>query len=248
LSGGAIVFLFFLLPETYEPTILLRRAERLRKVTGNSRYRTACEVSMIASVSFFDRFLVNLKRAIVLSFDPAIFVANMCVFFFFLFFSVRLVSFFAGSYFPPNSHLGLVYSILYLFFESFPIVFIDKHGFVSLFLFSFARLFSSLRTSLLQPLTSSFMRRTSARTDSLSSASSSRRLSPFVPPSLLSRLVLTPLFSQFLAYYLYQTNYINPRIAGKGRPFTPETRLEIGIAAGGFIVASLLIFGWCGEK
>lgn len=43
ISGFACGFLFVLLPETYEPTILLKRARRLRKLTGNNQLLTRSE-------------------------------------------------------------------------------------------------------------------------------------------------------------------------------------------------------------
>ncbi|GAA5976516.1 hypothetical protein JCM11641_001326 [Rhodosporidiobolus odoratus] len=103
LSGATFILLFFLLPETYAATILLRRAQRLRRATGNSHIKTRCEVQMTDQVRFFDLLLVNAKRAVRLSFEPAIFVANI--------------------------HIALVYAILYIFFESFPLVFTGVHDF-----------------------------------------------------------------------------------------------------------------------
>lgn len=38
LSGFALVLLFFLLPETFAPNILTRRARRVRAATGDSRF------------------------------------------------------------------------------------------------------------------------------------------------------------------------------------------------------------------
>ncbi|GAA5851543.1 hypothetical protein JCM8547_001128 [Rhodosporidiobolus lusitaniae] len=40
LSGFGLLLFTFFLPETYGPTILLRRAERLRKLTGNPLIKT----------------------------------------------------------------------------------------------------------------------------------------------------------------------------------------------------------------
>ncbi|GAA5868585.1 hypothetical protein JCM8547_003195 [Rhodosporidiobolus lusitaniae] len=103
LSGFTLILLFFFLPETMEANILLRRARRLRKATGNDKFKTGCEISMVAEVKALDLLVVNAKRAVRLAFEPALFVANM--------------------------HIALVYSILALFFESFPLVFAQNHGF-----------------------------------------------------------------------------------------------------------------------
>ncbi|BGP14224.1 hypothetical protein JCM10213v2_002167 [Rhodosporidiobolus nylandii] len=77
LGGFTFVLLFVFLPETYEPTILLKRARRLRKATGNAKIRAACEVNMSSSVGFADVLWVNAKRAVQLSLKPAILVANV---------------------------------------------------------------------------------------------------------------------------------------------------------------------------
>lgn len=44
LSGLALVVITFLLPETLESTILIRRAQRIRRMTGNDAYKTALEL------------------------------------------------------------------------------------------------------------------------------------------------------------------------------------------------------------
>lgn len=77
-SGFAFIVLFITLPETYEPTILYRRAQRLRKLTGNQALRAPCEVgdkrlSLLATIG------QNIKRAIRLMTEPAILVANIYI-------------------------------------------------------------------------------------------------------------------------------------------------------------------------
>ena len=44
LSGTVLVFLFFTLPETLADNVLLRRARRLRRLTGNPHLRARCEL------------------------------------------------------------------------------------------------------------------------------------------------------------------------------------------------------------
>jgi MFS transporter, DHA1 family, multidrug resistance protein len=44
LSGPVLIFMFFLLPETSTETILLRRACRLRKSTGNANLMSQSEI------------------------------------------------------------------------------------------------------------------------------------------------------------------------------------------------------------
>lgn len=44
ISGFSAVFLAFFLPETFPGTILRKRAQRLRKLTGNDRLRSLSEI------------------------------------------------------------------------------------------------------------------------------------------------------------------------------------------------------------
>ncbi|GAA5913618.1 hypothetical protein JCM6882_001704 [Rhodosporidiobolus microsporus] len=103
LAGFTLALTFFFLPETLESTILLRRARRVRKATGNPKIKTGCELNNEVEVGLRDLLWINAKRVVQLSLEPAILVANI--------------------------HLALVYAILFTFFESFPIVFSEIHGF-----------------------------------------------------------------------------------------------------------------------
>lgn len=85
------------LPETYGATILLRRAERLRKLTGNELLKTQTELDATANITILEEVKINWIRAFQLSLEPAVLFANC--------------------------YIGLVYAIFYLFFESMPIVF-----------------------------------------------------------------------------------------------------------------------------
>jgi DHA1 family multidrug resistance protein-like MFS transporter len=96
LSGAAFLFLFFSLPETLASTILLKRARRLRKLTGNPKLTSHGERAqsrLTAGELAYDSFLRPLKLMI----EPAIFVLNF--------------------------YIALVYAIFYLFFESIPLAF-----------------------------------------------------------------------------------------------------------------------------
>jgi MFS transporter, DHA1 family, multidrug resistance protein len=70
------VFLALLLPETYEPTILLKRAARLRKLTGNPHLRSQSEIDA-ASMKASDRFYEALIRPFVIAAEPALLFANV---------------------------------------------------------------------------------------------------------------------------------------------------------------------------
>ncbi|KAJ6499548.1 major facilitator superfamily domain-containing protein [Mycena vitilis] len=100
ITSFAVVFLSLLLPETYGPTILLRRAERLRKFTGNPELRTAEERDE-ESKSAWGIMYESLVRPFLLAKEPALAFANI----------------YLG--FTPSS----------TWFEAFPLVFIDIYHF-----------------------------------------------------------------------------------------------------------------------
>ena len=103
LSGGTLIVLFFFMPETSSANILYRRARRLRKQTGNDKLR--CEPELIGeTMTGKEIALMVLVRPFTLSVtEPICFALNL--------------------------YIALVYALLYLWFESFPIVFIEIYGF-----------------------------------------------------------------------------------------------------------------------
>jgi DHA1 family multidrug resistance protein-like MFS transporter len=76
ITSVAVVYLSLFLPETYEPTILLKRAQRLRKLTGNPELRTATERSE-ESRSAKEVMYEALVRPFVLAKEPALMFANI---------------------------------------------------------------------------------------------------------------------------------------------------------------------------
>jgi len=98
LASGTFIVLFFFYPETAANTILQRRASRLRKATGNPLIKSASEIAA-ASMTFKGLANFVLVAPFVLNFqEPIIFVFNI--------------------------YIGLIYALLYIWFESFPLVFI----------------------------------------------------------------------------------------------------------------------------
>jgi DHA1 family multidrug resistance protein-like MFS transporter len=97
LSGFCLVFLIICLPETSSSNILYRRTARLRKSTGNSSLK--CEPEIEAEgMSPKEIAMMVLIRPFTLSFfEPIVFLLNL--------------------------YIALIYALLYLWFESFPIVF-----------------------------------------------------------------------------------------------------------------------------
>lgn len=105
LSGFTLVVLVVTLPETSSANILYRRAKRLRKVTGNPNLRTKGEI-MSANLTSKELAMMTFVRPFVLSFTEPIVLGI-------------------------NFHIGLVYGILYIWLEAFPIVFVQTYGFNS---------------------------------------------------------------------------------------------------------------------
>jgi len=96
-----IVLLLLFVPETYKPVLLKRKAQRLRKETGEERYFAPMEKSdksIIRTIAFS-----CYKPFEILIYEPMALLLN--------------------------TWTSLLLGILYLFFNAFPIVFRDGHGF-----------------------------------------------------------------------------------------------------------------------
>lgn len=103
LGGGCLAFLLFFFPETSSTNILLRRARRLRKRTGNENLKSQGEIES-AKMEPKQVIKNTLLMPILLSFtEPICFFLNL--------------------------YIGLVYAILYVWIESFSLVFVNVYGF-----------------------------------------------------------------------------------------------------------------------
>ncbi|OCK84469.1 cycloheximide resistance protein [Lepidopterella palustris CBS 459.81] len=102
LNGLVLVIMFFCMPETNAETILLRRAQRLRKITGNEQLQSQSEIKQgnIHLIRIIGTYLTIPFKATVQ--DPAIAFVNV--------------------------YTALVYAIYFSFFESFPLVYIGVYG------------------------------------------------------------------------------------------------------------------------
>jgi DHA1 family multidrug resistance protein-like MFS transporter len=103
MAGPTLIVMFIFLPETSAQNILLRRAQRLRKVTGNNSLQAQSEIdqrllkpSTVIINALIKPIEITLK-------DPAIAFVNI--------------------------YTALVYSIYYSFFEIFPLVYAPFYGF-----------------------------------------------------------------------------------------------------------------------
>jgi DHA1 family multidrug resistance protein-like MFS transporter len=103
LNGPIFLILFFFLPETSSANILLRRAQRLRKVTGNPHLKSQSEIDQanltpraIAVEALWRPFQLMLL-------DPSIAFTAV--------------------------YTAIIYGIFYSFFEAFPLVYNEMYGF-----------------------------------------------------------------------------------------------------------------------
>ncbi|KAF2029004.1 benomyl/methotrexate resistance protein [Setomelanomma holmii] len=103
MNGPIFLSLFFFLPETSSANILLRRAQRLRKLTGDERLRSQSEIDQknltpraIAIEALWRPFQLMLL-------DPSIAFTAV--------------------------YTAIVYGIFYSFFEAFPLVYNELYGF-----------------------------------------------------------------------------------------------------------------------
>ncbi|TRX94637.1 hypothetical protein FHL15_004409 [Xylaria flabelliformis] len=100
LCAAVLVSMFFFFPETSASNILYKRAKRFRKTTGDNRYRSHSELHIPTARDH----LVNLARAFTLTFfEPIVLLMDL--------------------------YAGLLYGVLFIWFESFPIVFGGIYGF-----------------------------------------------------------------------------------------------------------------------
>ncbi|KAL8945582.1 MAG: hypothetical protein Q9222_007891, partial [Ikaeria aurantiellina] len=103
ISAPGLIAMFLFVPETSTPNILLRRAARLRKLTGDSRLRSQSEIgqkNLKPSAVALDALIKPLEITIK---DPAIAFVNV--------------------------YCSIVYGIYYSFFEVFPLVYPVMYGF-----------------------------------------------------------------------------------------------------------------------
>jgi DHA1 family multidrug resistance protein-like MFS transporter len=103
MAAPMIILVLLLMPETSTPNILLQRAKRLRKITGDSRLQAQSEIDqchMTVSGILVDALIKPVEITIK---DPAVFFVNL--------------------------YTALFYGIYYTFFEVFPLVFPPMYGF-----------------------------------------------------------------------------------------------------------------------
>lgn len=103
INGFMTVFLFIFSPETNESTVLYWRAERLRRITGNKNIKIQYELNSTSTYKLLSTITWRAFEIMIL--EPMVFLIDIL--------------------------LGLVYGCIYLWFESFPIVFTETFHFSS---------------------------------------------------------------------------------------------------------------------
>ncbi|KAM9911281.1 hypothetical protein OXX69_003668 [Metschnikowia pulcherrima] len=100
-SGLMTLLVLLFVPETYEPTLLRRKAKRMRKTTGDERYFAPIEVHR---AFLYESILVSSKRPLMLMFKDYMTLA-LCF------------------------YSGFILAIIYMFFVSFPYILKTVYGF-----------------------------------------------------------------------------------------------------------------------
>jgi len=103
ISGPVFILIFLTLPETSSANILLRRARRLRALTGNTRLKAQSEIdqgNLKPGAVLFNAIVKPMEITVK---DPAVLFTNV--------------------------YTSLIYGIYYSFFEVFPLVYPVMYGF-----------------------------------------------------------------------------------------------------------------------
>ncbi|KAI0674023.1 MFS general substrate transporter [Trametes maxima] len=100
-AGTCLVLIVLTLPETHAPTILVKRAKRLRKETGDSRYWAPLERNNMTTSQKVKHILA--RPFVILFREPMLIVITV--------------------------YMSFIYGVVYLLFEAYPIVFTRGHHF-----------------------------------------------------------------------------------------------------------------------
>lgn len=103
MSSLVLAVLLTCMPETSASTILLRRAQRLRKLTGDARLQSQSEIDQKNLTASEILFAALVRPMEIMLKDPSIFFVNL--------------------------YTGYFYGVFYTFFEVFPLVFPPFYGF-----------------------------------------------------------------------------------------------------------------------
>lgn len=103
MTAPSFIFMLVAFPETSAANILLRRARRLRKLTGNENYKSQSELDQANMTPREVLFEALVKPIEIMFKDPAVFFTNV--------------------------YAAFIYGVFYSFFEAFPLVYGGIYGF-----------------------------------------------------------------------------------------------------------------------
>ena len=103
MTAPALIMMWVAFPETSAANILLRRARRLRKLTGNENYKSQSEIDQANMTPRQVAINALVKPTQIMFEDPAVFFTNI--------------------------YSAFIYGVYYSFFEAFPLVYIEVYGF-----------------------------------------------------------------------------------------------------------------------
>lgn len=113
-AGLCTIVIIFTLPETYAPVILKKKAQKLRKETGDDRWYAPIERRK-------GDFKTTVKDILL---KPFIMLCKaLCHF------SLLLTPVLEPMLMAVTIYMSFVYGIVYLLFEAYPFVFVKNHGF-----------------------------------------------------------------------------------------------------------------------
>lgn len=98
-SGVIYILSVIFIPETHHATLLKRRAKKLRKMTGDERYKSVKEIS---APKLSTTMVISLKRPFQLLLEVIVFLVTM--------------------------YMSVIYGLLYMFFFAYPVVFMEGKG------------------------------------------------------------------------------------------------------------------------
>ncbi|KAK4684849.1 MFS transporter, DHA1 family, multidrug resistance protein, partial [Tremellales sp. Uapishka_1] len=100
-AGVCLIVIVLVLPETYAPVILVKKAKKLRKETGEERWYAPLEKTDHSLKARLNDILV--RPFVMLALEPMLMAVTV--------------------------YMSFVYGVVYLLFEAYPFVFVENHGF-----------------------------------------------------------------------------------------------------------------------
>ena len=137
-AGVCLVIIVLTVPETYSPTLLVQKAQNLRKDTGEQRWYAPCESRSlhtlrqgtdcsIPTVERKDQAWQSRIQNIL--FKPFVMLGKLLRLSFHVSMSLLYFAAFEPMLAALTIYMSFIYGVIYLLFEAYPFVFIYNHGF-----------------------------------------------------------------------------------------------------------------------